>query len=232
MFSATGFVVRPIRILASVIGLVGFAGCYSPAALPEGAPCQRTEQCPDSQQCVLGSCSRSAALPVDAHPTPTSDAGADAMVDAMMVACVPDGLTCASGTPQVFTCGTRCWAKCGDGLVRAAAETRCNTWGGALGEIDNADEDACVNQKVGTTPALWIGMIQGAGAATPDDKWAWNGGGSANYRVWRAVTEPDDGNNGVEIGNEQCTSIRPGGGFDDDNCNTVLPFFCARPLFR
>src|SRR5689334_16366479 len=102
MFPATGSVVRPIRILASVIGLVGFAGCYSPVALPEGAPCQRTEQCPDSQQCVLGSCSRSAALPVDAHPTSPPDAGTDAMVDAMMVACVPDGLTCASGTPQVF----------------------------------------------------------------------------------------------------------------------------------
>jgi hypothetical protein len=232
MLPATGFVVRPIRILASVVGLVGFAGCYTPAALPEGAPCQRTEQCPESQQCVLGSCSLNAP-PVDAHPAPASDAMTDAMADAMPVPCVADGLTCASGTvPVPFQCGTRCWVKCPEAVVRATAETRCNDWMGALGEIDNADEDSCVNQRVGTTPATWIGMIQGAGATTPADKWTWNGTTPATYLIWRATTEPDDGNGGVEVGNEQCASIRPGGGFDDDPCGTALPFFCARPLFR
>jgi hypothetical protein len=232
MSSATGFAVRPTWILASVTWLAGFAGCYNPAALPEGAPCQRTEQCPESQQCVLGSCALSAP-PIDAHPTPPPDAMTDAMADAMMVPCVPDGLTCAGGAaPQVFTCGTRCWAKCTEMVVRATAETTCNSWMGALGEIDNADEDSCVNQRVGTTPALWIGLIQGAGATTPADKWTWNGTTPPAYLVWRATTEPDDGDGGVEMGNEQCASIRPGGGFDDDACSTPLPFFCARPLFR
>jgi hypothetical protein len=230
MSPATGFAVRPIGILASVVGLVGLAGCYSPGALPEGAPCQRTEQCPDSQQCVLGSCSRSSP-PIDAQPTPPD--AQPTPPDAMMVACVPDGFTCASGTtPVPFQCGTRCWVQCPEAVARATAETRCNNWMGALGEIDNADEDSCVNQRVGTTPALWIGLSQGAGATTPDDKWTWNGTTPATYRVWRAVTEPDDGDGGVERGNEQCGTIRPGGGFDDDPCTSLLPFFCARPLFR
>ena len=99
---ATGFAAPPIRILASAMWWVGLAGCYSPSPLPEGAPCQRTEQCPESQQCVLGSCSRSAQSPVDARPTP-SDAMTDAMVDAMPVPCNADGLTCG-GTPTVFLC--------------------------------------------------------------------------------------------------------------------------------
>jgi hypothetical protein len=230
MFRATGFVVRPI--LASVMGLVGFAGCYNPAALPEGAPCQRTEQCPESQQCVLGSCSLSTP-PIDAHPTPPPDAMTDAMADAMAVPCVPDGLTCASGTAlQAFTCGTRCWVMCPEAVPRETAETRCNGWTGALGEIDNADEDSCVNQRVGSTPASWVGLIQGAGATTPVDKWTWNGTTPPTYLVWRAATEPDDGAGGVERGNEQCASIRVGGTFDDDPCSSPLPFFCARPLFR
>ncbi|HEX3479356.1 MAG TPA: C-type lectin domain-containing protein [Kofleriaceae bacterium] len=232
MSPAIGFTVRPIRILASVMGLVGFAGCYNAAALPEGAPCQRSEQCPESQQCVLGSCSLSAP-PADAHPTSPADATTDAMADAMAVACVADGLTCASGTaPVAFPCGTHCWVKCMEMVPRATAETRCNGWTGALGEVDNADEDSCVNQRIGTTPALWIGMIQGAGATTPDDKWAWNGAAPVTYKIWRAVTEPDDGDGGVEMGNEQCGTIRPGGGFDDDPCAQPYPFFCTRPLFR
>lgn len=231
MFPASGFAAPPTRILASAMWLVGLAGCYNPSALPEGAPCQRTEQCPESQQCVLGSCSVSAP-PVDARPT-SPDAMTDAMADAMPVACIVDGLTCASGTaPQVFPCGTRCWVKCTEMVMRATAETRCNNWMGALGEIDNADEDSCVNQRVGATAAFWIGLIQGAGATTPDDKWTWNGTAEVKYKVWRAATEPDDGAGGVEMGNEQCGTVRPGGGFDDDPCNQSLPFFCARPLFR
>lgn len=211
--------------------LVGLAGCYNPAALPEGAPCQRTEECPESQECVLGSCSLSAP-PVDAHPPPPPDA-MTAMADAMPVACVADGLTCASGTaPVPFQCGTRCWVKCPELVQRATAETRCNSWTGALGEIDSADEDSCVNQRIGATPAVWIGLIQGAGATTPDDKWTWNGTTPVTYKIWRAATEPDDGDGGVEMGNEQCGTIRPGGGFDDDPCTTPTAFFCARPLFR
>ena len=216
--------------------LVGFAGCYNPSALPEGAPCQRTEQCPESQQCVLGSCLRSAPPPVDARPPPPPDAQMiDAMADAMMVDCVPGGLTCSSGTPQVFTCGTQCWVKCTDMVSRATAETRCTGWTGALGEIDDATENGCVTMKI-QTATFWIGAIQGGGAATPADKWTWNGDATRpldlnHYNNWMQG-KPDDGADNAENGEEQCATIRPGGGWDDDGCTGPLGFFCRRPLFR
>ena len=160
---ATGFAAAPIRVLASAMWWVGFAGCYNPSALPEGAPCQRTEQCPESQQCVLGSCSRSAQSSVDARPTPL-DAMADAMVDAMPVPCNADGLTCG-GTPTVFLCGTQCWVKCTDMVPRAMADTRCTGWTGALGEIDDASEQTCVASHI-MTVQIWLGS-PGSGVSQP-----------------------------------------------------------------
>ncbi|HEX8107827.1 MAG TPA: C-type lectin domain-containing protein, partial [Kofleriaceae bacterium] len=229
-----GFAVSPIRVLASAMWLVGFAGCYNPSALPEGAPCQRSEQCPEPQQCVLGSCSRSAPPPVDAHPTPPPDAQMiDAMVDAMPVPCDADGLTCG-GTPTVFLCGTQCWVKCTDLVSRATAETRCTGWTGALGEIDDATENGCVTMKI-STATFWFGAIQGAGAMTPGDKWTWNGDAtklfnSTRYINW-GTNKPDDAD-GNEDGAEQCGTIRPGGTWDDEGCNGSLGFFCRRSTFR
>jgi hypothetical protein len=233
MSPATGFAVPPTRILASAMWLVGLAGCYNSSALPEGAPCQRTEQCPESQQCVLGSCLRSAPPPVDARPPPPPDAMIDAMVDAMPVACVLDGLTCGSGTPLTFQCGSHCWAKCTDMVSRATAETRCTAWSGVPGEIADATENSCVNQHI-VSIALWIGATQGGGAATPADKWTWNGDATKlfnNYTNWGSG-RPDDAGDGVENGQEQCATIRPGGTWDDDSCNQPLAFFCTRALFR
>jgi len=233
MAPATGFAASPIRVLASAMWLVGFAGCYSPSTLPEGAPCQRTEQCPESQQCVLGSCSRSAQSPVDARPTPP-DAMTDAMTDAMPVPCNADGLTCG-GTPTVFLCGTQCWVKCTDAVSRATADTRCTGWTGALGEIDDASEQTCVASHI-MTVQIWLGATQGAGAMAPNDKWTWNGDAtrpldSNHYTSW-TQGKPDDGTDNTENGEEQCAAIRPGGGWDDGGCTGPLPFFCRRPLFR
>jgi hypothetical protein len=233
MSPAAGFAGSPIRGLASVLWLAGFAGCYNPGTPLEGAPCQRSEQCPEPQQCVLGSCSLSARPPVDARPPPPSDARVDAMVDAMPVPCVADGLTCASGTlPSVFPCGTHCWVKCTEALPRATAETRCNNWMGALGEIDDATEQTCVASHI-STATFWIGAIQGNPAATADAGWTWNGATRIVYSHW-AAGEPEDGNgmgSTAEHGVEQCGTIRPDG-WDDSTCNSPLPFFCARPLFR
>jgi hypothetical protein len=239
MALATGLAIPPIRILrilAAAMWLVGFAGCYNPSALQDGAPCQRTEQCPESQECVLGSCSRSGPSPVDARPTPPPDARmTDAMVDAMEVPCIADGLSCG-GTPLPFKCGDQCWVKCTDPVSRATAETRCTGWTGALGEIDDATENGCVALKI-STAAFWLGAIQGAGAATPADKWTWNGDATRpvdqnHYNNW-AAGKPDDAD-GNEDGMEQCGTIRPGGTWDDDGCTPQvgLGFFCRRPAFR
>lgn len=232
MSPAAGFVGSPILGLASVLWLVGVVGCYRPGALPEGAPCQRSEQCPESQDCVQGSCSRSAPPPADAPAAPPPDARADAMVDAMMVACVADGLNCGGAMGTVFTCGTQCWVKCTNLVTRAAAETACTGWTGALGEIDDATENGCVATKI-STAAFWLGAIQGAGAATPADKWTWNDDPTRplSYNNWGAG-RPDDAGDGVENGQEQCATIRPGGTWDDDGCGQALGFFCRRPLFR
>jgi hypothetical protein len=42
------------------------AGCYTPVALPPGAPCKTTEGCPADQQCLAGLCAEAAVLTVDA----------------------------------------------------------------------------------------------------------------------------------------------------------------------
>lgn len=231
MARAAGFAVPPIRILAPMMGLVGFAGCYNPPVLQEGAPCQRSEQCPEPQQCVLGSCSLREA-PADAGPLPDAMAMIDAAVDAMPVPCVADGLTCRGNTaPLAFPCGTHCWVKCTEIVPRATAETRCAGWTGVPGEIESAAEDSCVNQHIATA-AFWIGAVQGDGAATLADKWTWNGDATRrfDYTNW-ATGKPDDAD-GVESGQEQCATIRPGGTWDDDSCIQPLAFFCTRPLFR
>ncbi|HEX3765313.1 MAG TPA: C-type lectin domain-containing protein [Kofleriaceae bacterium] len=95
-----------------------------------------------------------------------------------------------------------------------------------LGEINDATEETCVDQHIATA-TFWIGAIQGAGAATPGDRWTWNGTTQMPYLDW-ATGKPDDAD-GVENGMEQCGAIRPGGTWDDDGCNAALPFFCRRP---
>jgi hypothetical protein len=56
-----------------LIGLLSIAACYSPA-LPLGAPCSPTSECPVEQRCVAGRCAlpgagdADAALPGDAAP--------------------------------------------------------------------------------------------------------------------------------------------------------------------
>jgi hypothetical protein len=117
-------------------------------------------------------------------------------------------------------------------VQRATAETRCAGWTGVPGEIADATEDSCVAMNIGTA-AFWFGAVQGAGAATPGDKWTWNGDATKlfNYTKW-APGKPDDAGDGVENGQEQCATIRSGGAWDDDNCGGQLGFFCTRPLFR
>ena len=138
-------------------------------------------------------------------------------------------LSCG-GTATTFACGGHCWVKCTGAVLRATAETACTGWTGALGEIDDATENGCVNMKI-QTATFWIGAIQGAGAATPADKWTWHGDATrpldSNHYINWAQGKPDDAG-GVESGQEQCAGMLPGGGWDDDPCNQVQGFFCRR----
>lgn len=226
MSPAARFSAPPSWLLLAWVTLAsGFAGCYNPPSLQEGAPCQRSEQCPDPQRCVLGSCSLHDPPPVDARPPPPTDAMIDAVVDAMPPPCSTAGLSCG-GTATMFACGGHCWVKCTGAVLRVTAETACAGWTGALGEIDDATENGCVASHI-TTSAFWFGAVQGDAAATPDDKWTWNGTTPLVYTSW-ATGKPDDAD-GVEDGMEQCGTIRPGGTWDDDSCNQPLGFFCERP---
>lgn len=220
----------PSAAHVSVLALISaLAGCYSAPFFPDGEPCDRPQQCPDPQRCVMGRCSLHDAPPVDADPAPRPDAG---MPDAPPVdappplPCVATGLGCSAGTATVFQCGTQCWVKCSAAVPRDFASTTCAGWSGALGEIDDATEETCVNAHIATA-TFWIGAIQGAGATTPADRWTWNGTAQMVYTDW-ATGKPDDAD-GVENGAEQCGAIRPGGTWDDDGCTAALPFFCRRP---
>ena len=230
--------VRPRWLALAGATLVSWlAGCYGPPSLPEGAPCQRTEQCPDPQVCALGRCSlrepasadaRLAAPPdatTEATTDAAADAAADAAIDAMAPACGLVGLSCPGGTATMFSCGGHCWVKCTAAVQRSAARTACMGWTGALGEIDDATEQACVASHIATA-TFWFGAIQSDAATTPGGGWTWNGTQPVVYTSW-TPGKPDDAD-GVEDGAEQCGTIRPGG-WDDDNCNQMLPFFCERP---
>src|SRR5258705_245923 len=123
---------RTLRVWVTLVS--GLAGCYSPPSLQEGAPCERTEQCPDPQRCVLGSCSlreppTDAAPPSDAR----TDAAIDAAVDAMPLACSTVGLSCTGGTVTMFSCGGDCRGPCPASGARGAARAAGAGRGGAAG---------------------------------------------------------------------------------------------------
>jgi hypothetical protein len=229
MFPSSGNPALPHAALATVIWLGGLVGCYTPPALPEGAPCERSDQCPDPQQCVLGSCSLHGP-PADALVPPLdarTDAPAGAPIDAMPLPCSTSGLSCAGGTATMFTCGGNCWVRCSASVTRETARSACAGWVGALGEIDNQTEQDCVTPHLGGT-TLWVGMIQSNDPAnTPSTGWTWNGVHPVTYTHW-AAGQPDDAGNG-EQGREQCVTLRIDGTWADDPCTNPRGFFCERP---
>jgi hypothetical protein len=216
-----------VRIVGFAVLVGGVIGCYSPVPR-EGAPCDATAHCPAPQRCVLGACSLHDAPEVDAAPPPPPiDAAIDAAPppDAMRLACVTTGLTCAGGTATTFPCGGNCWVRCTANVSRATARAACVGWQGALGQIDDAIEQDCVAQR--TVAQAWIGLIQSDAAAAPGADWTWNGAVPVVYTHW-AANKPDDADN-TESGEEQCGSIRPDGSWDDDGCTSPTDFFCERP---
>lgn len=238
MTSAARVSMPPIRFLVAWTTLLGgLASCYTPAAPPEGDPCERSEQCPAPQRCVLGICSLHdppvgppADPPVDAPPAPPDAARIappDAAIDAPPRPCDDEDLACA-GTTTTFTCGGACWVRCSAGAPRATAQSACTGWHGALGEINGATEDGCVAAQVAGTE--WIGAIQSSAATQVDQGWTWNGATQMVYTRW-ATGKPDDDTglaDGPESGLEQCATLHPDGTWDDDRCSSALPFLCVR----
>lgn len=207
--------------------LILLIGCYAPSPRA-GAPCDRSDDCPSPQRCVLGACDLRDPPPLDAAPDP--DAAVDAAVDtavpdAMPLPCTTAGLTCQGGTLTAFTCGGHCWVRCTANAPRDTARAACAAWQGALGQIDDATEQSCVAARV--IAPTWLGLIQGPAAATPATGWTWNGATDPAYTHW-LPGKPDDAD-GIETGNEQCAAIRTDGTWDDDNCTSPADFLCERP---
>jgi Lectin C-type domain len=212
--------------VARLIALVGLIGCFSPRA-PEGAPCASSDRCPPPQACVAGFCRLADDHEPDATPAPdvSADAAVDTAVDAVMLPCTVDGLTCNGATPHVFMCGSSCFASCGMGVVAATARNVCAAWSGRLAEIHDAATDACVAAKIGQF--AWVGLTQASTATTPDADWSWNNTTPLTYTNWRAG-KPDDAGGG-ENGQEQCALMFNDGTWDDTGCGAIAsPFICGR----
>jgi hypothetical protein len=180
---------------------------------------------------VLGSCSLRDAPAIDASVTVQSDALIDAPIDARAIpidaarlACSTAGLTCG-GTATMFTCGGNCWVLCTGHAPRDTAASACAGWMGALGEIDDASEQSCVEAQLNAV--AWVGLVQSPTATTPEAGWTWNGTVSLGFTHWQSGAPDDRDNN--ENGDEQCAKIQTDGTWDDVTCSSSINFLCERP---
>lgn len=210
--------------------LVLLASCYSPRA-PEGAPCQSAQDCPSPQRCVVGSCSLREAPAVDAPLQPDAadidaavDAPIDAPPDALVLPCTATGLACGGAT-LTFMCGGRCWVRCNGDASWFTASQACTGWMGALGQINDAPEQSCVEMRV--SDSTWIGLRQSETATAPALDWYWNTPANpVGYMHWQPGT-PDDRDD-RETRDEQCAKIQGDGTWDDVACSATTPFLCER----
>ena len=208
-----------------------FASCYSPRT-PEGAPCQSSLDCPTPQRCIVDRCSLhdapepdaaiepDAALPIDA----AIDAAIDARPDAAVLPCATTGLSCG-GTATTFACGGHCWVKCTANVGFVQASQACAGWMGALGAVDDATEQSCVESRVSDN--IWIGLRQDDAATAPAQGWNWNTPATpVVYTHWQSGV-PDDADD-RENRSEQCAKMQSDGTWDDISCGTALDFLCER----
>lgn len=207
--------------VAAALALI--AGCYSPR-IREGAPCDSPDDCPIQLRCVQQTCQLRDPPPPDAEVDAPQDAAIDARPDAMVLPCTTAGLTCG-GTATAFLCSGHCWAHCTSAVTQPTAGQSCTGWQGALGQIDDAAEEACVIGHIAATS--WIGLSQRADAMAPGIGWMWNGEADLVYMHW-AAGKPDDGGGG-EGGAEQCGKLQTNGQWDDAVCTQGNRFLCRRP---
>jgi hypothetical protein len=190
-----------------------------------------SDRCPPPQTCVAGFCRLAENIEPDATAAPDAppDAPPDSAIDAVVLPCTLDGLTCNPGVlgapPQVVMCGSQCFTTCGANVNATTARNACDAWSGRLAEIHDAATDACLAPKV--AQYAWIGLTQAATATTPAAGWTWNSTTPLTYTNWRAG-KPDDGGGG-EKGSEQCGALFADGTWDDMSCGAIVsPFICGR----
>ena len=89
--------------------------------------------------------------------------------------------------------------------------------------INDIAENECL--RIGTAgDESWIGYIQPPGQAAVDAGWGWACDSSPLVN-W-STSEPGDGVDGIEDGEEDCASIFGDGTWLDGPCNAGIPFVC------
>jgi len=192
--------------------------------------------------------------PQDAPASPDAavdapvDVAADALVDAPRE-CVTTDLDCTVDNTHMVVCNAQCWVLCNDWKIANNARGACEDWGGALGELNNMDDDdqQCVATIIHDYPSpdpngdprVWLGLRQDESATAVDGDWTWNpsrGATLPKFTRW-APNQPDDGGLSpddaggfVEHRNEQCMNVDASGLWHDGPCKVEThPFLCRRP---
>jgi hypothetical protein len=115
-------------------------------------------------------------------------------------------------------------------MTQAAAKSRCVAWGGTLVSIRNPAEQTCIDTQIAnliSTP-LFMGYEQSALATAVDEGWGWTDGSLVTAFTYWFTTEPNDDNDNLEDGEEQCATFLGGGRWNDELCSQSRGLVCAR----
>lgn len=169
------------------------------------------------------------ALLIDAAPGDT-ELPPDAALDAAAPTCSTAGLSCPGGQAVLIAgCGDACWVGCTNGtpITEPQARANCVTWGGTLGAFASATELACVRAAISPGSAMWIGLEQAPGAATPQGGWSWISGDALGFTAW-AAGQPNDGDGGEADHAEQCAYSSTQTTWQDASCSDAFARFACR----
>ncbi|MFN3200918.1 MAG: lectin-like protein [Bradymonadia bacterium] len=104
---------------------------------------------------------------------------------------------------------------CGESVAWNTARERCQTYGGDIAVIENADENTFLEGI--TNQSTWIGFTD----AETEGTFLWVDGVVREYTNWNN-NEPNDSG-----GAEDCAEILNSGLWNDNRCENTRPFLCV-----
>ena len=111
--------------------------------------------------------------------------------------------------------GGRQYLVCPPSVTWPEARSRCQSYGGDLAVINDADENAFIEGI--TNNSTWIGLTD----VDVEGEFVWVDGVSREFTNWNN-NEPNDAN-----GAEDCAEILNSGAWNDNRCENTRPFICA-----
>ncbi len=193
---------------------VGGQGCQFAATT---AKCADANDCVEASYCLLGGCVQGKAKACDDGKACTYE-DCDPKKGCAFIALPTPATTCdgtvADGWCFVAKKGEATWAQ---------ARTACQAWGGDLGTLRSADDNALARKlgdaACGKVP-LWIGLSDRA----QEGKFVWTSGHKGGYSNWNG-NEPNDS------GGEDVVEQVPEGGWNDLPESAGRPCaVCSRPM--